>query len=163
MATNRMRLLLLLYHIMAVSGGIRGFWRRWSEGQKVYYYQYGEKKYYSSARGDCRKRDADLLVINSRAENDWIWRNRRTGKSYWIGFYYNYAFENPKYQWVDGANVGFRRFDNDPPDDEVFRYGYLHKEKNGRWSTEVKHKNCNPHAGRYVSIILLKNYFSMHM
>jgi len=48
---------------------------------------------YDAAVADCQAKDADMLAINSKAENDWLvsvfkdirWKGQYYWRSYWTG------------------------------------------------------------------------------
>ncbi|KAF5893919.1 antigen like protein, partial [Clarias magur] len=59
-----------------------------------------EKKRWTDARNDCSSRGADLVVINSREEQEYI-SNRFKGTEAWIGLTDN--SEEGTWTWVDNS------------------------------------------------------------
>uniref|UniRef100_A0AAR2JZM2 C-type lectin domain-containing protein n=1 Tax=Pygocentrus nattereri TaxID=42514 RepID=A0AAR2JZM2_PYGNA len=64
------------------------------------YYISTETKTWNKSREDCRQRRSDLLIINSKEEQDFIEKFRR-GQKAWIGLTYNKT--EGVWKWVDGS------------------------------------------------------------
>uniref|UniRef100_A0A3B1KDA8 C-type lectin domain-containing protein n=1 Tax=Astyanax mexicanus TaxID=7994 RepID=A0A3B1KDA8_ASTMX len=75
-----------------------------------YYYISTEKKIWSNAKKDCRKRGADLVIINSREEQEFI---KRENKYVWIGL--TDAEEEGVWKWVDGSPLTTRFWKSGEP------------------------------------------------
>uniref|UniRef100_A0A8B9H4K4 C-type lectin domain-containing protein n=1 Tax=Astyanax mexicanus TaxID=7994 RepID=A0A8B9H4K4_ASTMX len=63
-----------------------------------YYYISSEPKNWTAARQDCRDRDADLVIINSREEQEFI---KKQNEYVWIGL--TDADKEKEWKWVDGS------------------------------------------------------------
>ncbi|KAK0138871.1 Macrophage mannose receptor 1 [Merluccius polli] len=68
---------------------------------------------WTASRDDCLERDADLVVINSTAEQEFV---TRLGGIFWIGL----SDRDPEgtWKWVDGTNMTSSSWGEGQPDDE---------------------------------------------
>ncbi|XP_030597655.1 CD209 antigen-like protein C [Archocentrus centrarchus] len=79
---------------------------RWTRFRGSCYFKINEIKTWSESRRDCLKRGADLVIINSKEEQEFISELNLRGES-WIGLEANYQQSGWKYkwewEWVDGS------------------------------------------------------------
>ncbi|XP_072526655.1 uncharacterized protein [Salminus brasiliensis] len=77
-----------------------------------YYYFSTEEKTWSEARQDCRARGADLVIINSRKEQEFI---QKKNKYSWIGL--SDAEQEGQWKWVDGSPLTMEFWRDGEPND----------------------------------------------
>ncbi|XP_046575104.1 macrophage mannose receptor 1-like [Haliotis rubra] len=78
-----------------------------------------DKTSWASARSRCRVLGADLVSINTEAENDFLLEKikeyyppgQKTSAYFWMGMIY----AGGKYMWADGTEVGFNDFTSGEP------------------------------------------------
>ncbi|KAL7841695.1 hypothetical protein SRHO_G00253860 [Serrasalmus rhombeus] len=68
----------------------------WKKFGSSYYYFSAEEKSWTESRQDCRERRADLVIINSREEQEFI---KKENKYVWIGL--SDAKSEGQWKWVD--------------------------------------------------------------
>ncbi|KAI4884852.1 hypothetical protein NFI96_021648, partial [Prochilodus magdalenae] len=83
------------------------------------YYISTEKKSWRESRQDCIKRGADLVIINSREEQDFINRLRRD-RTAWIGLSYSYTEGAWSWRWLDNSTVDTGFWSREQP----YSHGY---------------------------------------
>ncbi|CAI5692034.1 unnamed protein product [Oreochromis niloticus] len=64
------------------------------------YFKSTERKTWSESRRDCQDKGADLVMINSKEEQEFI---RKLGGESWIGLRANKTSGGYKWEWVDGS------------------------------------------------------------
>ncbi|XP_076874375.1 uncharacterized protein LOC143524182 [Brachyhypopomus gauderio] len=74
----------------------------WMYFNSSFYYISTEKKTWSESRQDCRKRGADLVIINSR-EEQYLVSMMRGDRKAWIGLTDTDKGNNQDWKWVDGT------------------------------------------------------------
>ncbi|CAL8332849.1 unnamed protein product [Lota lota] len=72
----------------------------WLHFNNTFYFISSTTKSWKDSRDDCLQRNADLVVINSREEQEFI---RRWHRESWIGLRFRGTEGN--WEWVDGTNI----------------------------------------------------------
>ncbi|XP_030643566.1 C-type lectin domain family 4 member E-like [Chanos chanos] len=88
-------------------------WRYFSSSL---YYNSTDKKTWSESRQYCRDRGADLVIINSREEQEFVY-NLRNDDSTWIGL--TDEEREDVWKWVDGTALTSRYWLNGQPDSQT--------------------------------------------
>ncbi|XP_052441462.1 CD209 antigen-like protein E [Carassius gibelio] len=73
----------------------------WKCHQSSLYFFSSEKKNWNESRRYCREREADLIIINNREEQDFV-KNICGSDHFWIGL--TDVEEEGRWKWVDGSN-----------------------------------------------------------
>ncbi|KAJ8362333.1 hypothetical protein AAFF_G00379760 [Aldrovandia affinis] len=72
----------------------------WKQSNSKCYYFSTERKSWNASRSDCLKQRADLVIIESKEEQDFISKHRRAGV-FWIGL--SDSETEGTWLWVDGT------------------------------------------------------------
>ncbi|XP_075954227.1 macrophage mannose receptor 1-like [Anarhichas minor] len=134
-------------------------WLEWNGAQ---YYLNSNSMAMEEARGFCRRRHSDLVVINSEAESVFLWKQVSKGYgSYWIGL--NVDLDKT-YGWMDGSSVVFQRWDENQPffqhNDEncaamTVYTGFWHVYNCGSEHRIICKRSGSPHANATVAPTVL--------
>uniref|UniRef100_A0A3Q2VRL7 Mannose receptor, C type 1b n=1 Tax=Haplochromis burtoni TaxID=8153 RepID=A0A3Q2VRL7_HAPBU len=90
-------------------------WLEWNGAQ---YYINEKAMAMEDARTFCRQRHGDLVSINSEAERIFLWKQISTGyQNSWIGLSVDL---DGTFQWMDGSQVVFQRWDENQPEFKNF-------------------------------------------
>ncbi|XP_022613990.1 macrophage mannose receptor 1-like isoform X1 [Seriola dumerili] len=90
----------------------------WLEWNGIQYYINEKWMAMEDARNFCQQRHGDLVTINSEAENVFLWKQiSRSYGSYWIGLTVEL---DGTYEWIDGSQGEFERWDEGQPDFNTF-------------------------------------------
>uniref|UniRef100_A0A8C5BXJ9 Mannose receptor, C type 1b n=1 Tax=Gadus morhua TaxID=8049 RepID=A0A8C5BXJ9_GADMO len=86
-------------------------WLEWGTSQ---YYINDRVMAMEDARSHCKKGHGDLVVINSEAENIFLWKMvSRSYGSYYIGMLVDF---DQTFGWMDGSSTMYQRWDENQPD-----------------------------------------------
>uniref|UniRef100_W5MKA9 C-type lectin domain-containing protein n=1 Tax=Lepisosteus oculatus TaxID=7918 RepID=W5MKA9_LEPOC len=82
---------------------------------KCYYFSIDEKNWKDSHTA-CKKQGADLVIINNREEQEFIWRQTKGNKNKWIGL--TDASMEGIWMWVDGSRLTTGYWDDNQPNNQ---------------------------------------------
>uniref|UniRef100_A0A8C9YTA1 C-type lectin domain-containing protein n=1 Tax=Sander lucioperca TaxID=283035 RepID=A0A8C9YTA1_SANLU len=85
----------------------------WEYFSGSFYYISSTKKTWQQSRDDCRQKGADLVIINSKEEQDFT---RNFQKRLWIGL--TDSETEGTWKWVDGTPLTKSYWDSGEPNDE---------------------------------------------
>ncbi|XP_023815530.1 C-type lectin domain family 17, member A-like isoform X2 [Oryzias latipes] len=66
------------------------------------YYKSTEKKTWNESRDFCQENGSDLVVVNSKEEQDFLSTLEPTSES-WIGLFAEWSSDKSEWKWVDGS------------------------------------------------------------
>ncbi|XP_061598223.1 hepatic lectin-like [Cololabis saira] len=110
-----------------------GGWRRFGSS---FYKRFPESKTWSESRRECEERGADLVIINSKEEQDFV-RRLNTNKNSWIGLKAEWSWEQGhEWKWVDGSPVTttFWAAGSSPHQDNQVEYAAVCCNNEGKWT-----------------------------
>uniref|UniRef100_A0A669BEM0 C-type lectin domain-containing protein n=1 Tax=Oreochromis niloticus TaxID=8128 RepID=A0A669BEM0_ORENI len=73
---------------------------RWTRFGSSCYFKSTERKTWSDSRRDCQDKGADLVMINSKEEQEFV---NEFGGFFWIGLRAKQTSGGSKWEWVDGS------------------------------------------------------------
>uniref|UniRef100_A0AAQ6IMQ9 Mannose receptor, C type 1b n=1 Tax=Anabas testudineus TaxID=64144 RepID=A0AAQ6IMQ9_ANATE len=86
----------------------------WLEWNGTQYYINNERNAMTDARKFCQQRHGDLVSFTSEAESIFLWQQISESYSpYWIGLTVDF---DGTFEWMDGSQVVFQRWDEGQPD-----------------------------------------------
>ncbi|XP_076610604.1 CD209 antigen-like protein 2 [Chaetodon auriga] len=108
------------------------------------YYKDSQRKKWEDSRTDCQSRAADLVVINSREEQEFV-RGLNEPGAFWIGLKAEYTHKTtgwePNWEWVDGSPLTLRFWETGHSQKTWFHYAECCN-KQGKW-TQSRYFNSN--------------------
>ncbi|XP_069548054.1 macrophage mannose receptor 1-like [Brachyistius frenatus] len=103
-------------------------WLEWNGNQ---YYINRNELAMGKARHFCQQRHGDLVTVNSEAESVFLWKQiSQMYGSYWIGLTVDL---DGTFQWMDGSQVVFQRWDEGQPDSKYDESCALMRSSGGFW------------------------------
>ncbi|XP_041867749.1 C-type lectin domain family 2 member B-like [Melanotaenia boesemani] len=82
----------------------------WKRFGSSCYFKSTEKKSWSESRKDCQERGADLVIINSKEEQEFL-KNLTMKEFFWIGLG---KTEGSEWKWVDGSTLTIKFWEKEP-------------------------------------------------
>ncbi|RVE67080.1 hypothetical protein OJAV_G00113640 [Oryzias javanicus] len=105
------------------------------------YYKSTEDKNWINSRRFCQYVGADLLVINSKEEQDFVSKLNPNAES-WIGLYGEHRSSKTEWKWVDGSLRTEAFWENDFTD-QPYEYYAVSLNAEGKWTNLYQTKNRN--------------------
>ncbi|KAF7249118.1 hypothetical protein EYD10_04923 [Varanus komodoensis] len=114
----------------------------WHVFQEKCYYYSPNKETWENSRHICRNLNADLVVINSGQEQDFLVFNKQYKQSHWIG--YSDLENEGSWKWVDGTNASYKYWASSEPNNNSGEEdcAVLEEEGNYKW-----HDAISPQVG----------------
>ncbi|KAL3966382.1 C-type lectin domain family 4 member E [Sarotherodon galilaeus] len=108
---------------------------RWTRFGSSCYFKSTERKTWSESRRDCQDKGADLVMINSKEEQEFINELNMRGES-WIGLRAKQTSGGYKWEWVDGSALTQTFW---AKEHEIPSYGYYGVccDSDGRWTQSL--------------------------
>ncbi|XP_059360595.1 C-type lectin domain family 4 member M-like [Carassius carassius] len=75
----------------------------WKFNQSSLYFFSSETKNWTDSRRYCTEREADLIIINNREEQDFVKNITGSSDHFWIGL--TDIEEEDRWKWVDGSTL----------------------------------------------------------
>ncbi|XP_067370289.1 CD209 antigen-like protein C isoform X2 [Channa argus] len=117
------------------------------EGWKTFgsscYFKSTEKKSWSDSRKDCVKRESDLVIFNSKEEQDFV-TELNQHEDFWIGLWNQWSDTERKYQWewLDGSQPTETFWATEEPQYTWSSYAAC-CDRHGRWRSEQYYYDKN--------------------
>ncbi|XP_047239549.1 CD209 antigen-like protein E isoform X3 [Girardinichthys multiradiatus] len=107
---------------------------KWTRFGSSCYFKYKETKSWSESRKHCQKQEADLVIINSQAEQDFVKKLNGNGDS-WIGLEYKWIEETRTYdwRWVDGSPLTQAFWGTGWPKSDIYWPYATYCDGEGKW------------------------------
>uniref|UniRef100_A0A3Q0R9F3 Mannose receptor, C type 1b n=1 Tax=Amphilophus citrinellus TaxID=61819 RepID=A0A3Q0R9F3_AMPCI len=128
----------------------------WLEWQGAQYYINRDAMAMEEARNFCKQRHGDLVYINSEAEAIFLWK-QVSYRHCWIGLTVDF---DGTFQWMDGSQVLFQKWDENQPDfhnfDEncaamTYHNGFWHDFNCGHEYMSICKRSSSPPANTTVA------------
>ncbi|XP_061598124.1 asialoglycoprotein receptor 2-like [Cololabis saira] len=118
-------------------------WRRFGSS---FYKKFTESKTWSESRRECEKRGADLVIINSKEEQDFVGR-LNTNETSWIGLKAERSRSKQEFEWkwVDGSplTTTFWAVEWSPNPHDLRQYPAVCCTNEGKWKHSYYNNNKN--------------------
>ncbi|XP_029928600.1 asialoglycoprotein receptor 1-like [Myripristis murdjan] len=90
----------------------------WTEYLVKCYWISSSTKTWHEAKEDCKAKEAELVVINRKCEQNLLSTLDTAEDQVWIGLQHQSAYFSSGWSWVDGSPLRFHNWDVQQPDDE---------------------------------------------
>nr|XP_024656168.1 CD209 antigen-like protein E isoform X3 [Maylandia zebra] len=118
---------------------IEGKWcpEEWTRFGSKFYFKYTASKTWSESQNHCKTRGADLVMITSKEEQEFI--SKFAGYS-WIGLRANQTSGRSKWEWVDGSALT-QTFWGEGWSDPYSGYRGVCCDDDGKWTGSYDHES----------------------
>ncbi|XP_024154052.2 CD209 antigen-like protein C [Oryzias melastigma] len=114
----------------------------WVRFRTSCYYKSIEKKTWTDSRRFCQDKEADLLVINSKEEQEFV-SKMNPNKDFWIGLYAEGSSYKSEWKWVDGSPLTETFWEENFPKDPNYSYNAVCLSDEGKWTQHYQTSNRN--------------------
>ncbi|XP_024154114.1 C-type lectin domain family 17, member A-like [Oryzias melastigma] len=109
----------------------------WMRFRNRCYYKSTEKKTWFDSRIFCQDKGSDLLVINSKEEQEFVSEMNQNDES-WIGVVAQWSEKiTIKWKWVDGSPVLQQFWENGFPKSSFSYFGAVAVNAEGKWTQQL--------------------------
>ncbi|RVE67081.1 hypothetical protein OJAV_G00113650 [Oryzias javanicus] len=113
----------------------------WMRFRSSCYYKSIEKKNWTDSRSFCQDEGADLLVINSREEQEFVFK-LTPNKESWIGLSAEGSSPNDEWRWVDGSPLTQTFWDETLSRTPSYNHAVVLSDE-GKWTQQYNTYNKN--------------------
>ncbi|KAI5087738.1 CD209 antigen-like protein C, partial [Silurus meridionalis] len=85
----------------------------WINFRSSFYYVSNEKKSWEESRQNCRDKGADMMIINSKEEQEFIIKHISSIREVWIGL--SDKDKEGEWKWVDASPLTFKDWGQGEP------------------------------------------------
>ncbi|XP_067332601.1 hepatic lectin-like isoform X1 [Channa argus] len=109
--------------------------QEWTRFGSSCYFKSSEKKTWSNSQTDCEKRESNLVIINSKEEQDFVTKLNMNEES-WIGLKTKWTSGKYQWNWVDGSTQTKTFWATSPVDNPTVWTAAVCCDQQGQWTTQ---------------------------
>ncbi|XP_023815487.1 CD209 antigen-like protein A [Oryzias latipes] len=114
----------------------------WKRFGSSCYYKSTEKKYWMDSRSFCQDEGSDLVVVNSKEEQEFVSALNQKAES-WIGLINLWSLPKPEWKWVDGSPLTETFWDERISKDPDGYSDAVSLSADGKWTRQYVVNNKN--------------------